>query len=140
MWTEIDRDEGVWTNYEHRVPLCHRAAEILDAARALRQGSPLVFPSSHGKPFGDLALRGLLKDLEVVAVPHRFRSSFRHWAAEETNHPHEAAEMAVAHVVRNQVEATYGRTDLFDRRRRLMEDWAAYLAGESRDPEAGSIR
>ena len=92
-----------------------------------RQGTPLVFPSSHGKPFGNLALRGLLKDLEVAAVPHRFRSSFRHWAAEETNHPHEAAEMAVAHVVRNQVEATYGRTDLFDRRRRLMEEWACYL-------------
>ena len=73
-------------------------------------------------------------------MPHGFRSSFRDWVAEETDHPREVAEAALAHMVRNQVEAAYRRTDLFERRRRLMEDWAAYLAGESREVEAEPIR
>ena len=60
--------------------------------------------------------------------------------AEETNHPREVIEAALAHVVQNRVEAAYRRTDLFERRRRLMNDWAAYLAGQSRGPEAGPIR
>ena len=68
------------------------------------------------------------------AVPHGFRSSFRDWAAEETDHPREVVEAALAHVVQNRVEAAYRRTDLFERRRRLMDDWAAYLASESREP------
>ena len=76
---------------------------------------------------------------KIAAVPHGFRSSFRDWAAEETNHPREVIEAALAHVVQNRVEAAYRRTDLFDRRRRLMDDWAAYLAGASRDSEAGTI-
>ena len=137
VWTEIDRDEGVWTipgirmkaKREHRVPLCGRALEILDAARKLREGgSPFVFPSAQqGKQLGDMMLLGLLKDLKIAAVPHGFRSSFRDWAAEETDHPREVIEAALAHVVQNKVEAAYRRTDLFERRRRLMEDWDAYL-------------
>ena len=127
-------------NREHRVPLCRRALEILDAAHQLGDGSPLVFPSSHGTPLGDMMLSGLLKDLKIAAVPHGFRSSFRDWAAEETNHPREVVVAALAHLVRNQVEAAYRRTDLFERRHRLMEDWAAYLAGETREQEAAPIR
>ena len=73
-------------------------------------------------------------------MPHGFRSSFRDWAAEETDHPREVAEAALAHVVRNPIEAAYRRTDLFKRRRRLMDDWEAYLADEGRDPEAGQGR
>ena len=65
-------------------------------------------------------------------MPHGFRSSFRDWAAEETDHPREVIEAALAHTVRNPVEAAYARSDLFARRRRLMDDWAAYLGGESR--------
>ena len=68
-----------------------------------------------------------------AAVPHGFRSSFRDWVAEETNHPREVIEAALAHVVQNRVEAVYRRTDLFERRRRLMEDWPSYLAGEKRE-------
>ena len=68
---------------------------------------------------------------KIAAVPHGFRSSFRDWAAEETNHPREVIEAALAHVVQNRVEAAYRRTDLFERRRRLMNDWAAYLSGDS---------
>lgn len=60
---------------------------------------------------------------------HGFRSSFRDWASEETDHPREVIEAALAHVVRNRVEAAYARSDLFARRRRLMDDWAAYLDG-----------
>ena len=75
-----------------------------------------------------MMLSGLLKDLKIAAVPHGFRSSFRDWAAEETNHPREVIEAALAHVVRNRVEAAYARSDLFERRRLLMDDWAGYLA------------
>ena len=112
--------------------------EILEEARALRDGgSSLVFPSvRRGKPLATTALSELLRELGIAAVPHGFRSSFRDWAAEETDHPREVAEAALAHKVRNQIEAAYRRTDLFERRRRLMDDWATYLAGETRDPEA----
>ncbi len=145
-WAEIDRDAGVWTvpakrmkaNRRHRVPLCGRALEILEAARALGEGtSPLVFTRRGGKPLEDKQLRKLLRDHGVAAVPHGFRSSFRDWAAEETDHPREVIEAALAHVVRNRVEAAYARSDLFERRRVLMDDWARYLAGGSRGPEAG---
>ena len=137
-WAEIERDAGVWTipalrtkgNREHRVPLCGRALQILEEARMLGRGSPLVFPGVRGKPFASTALSELLGELKITAVPHGFRSSFRDWAAEETDHPREVAEAALAHKVRNQIEAAYRRTDLFERRRRLMDDWARYLAGE----------
>ena len=142
LWTEIDRGEGAWiiparrtkAAREHRVPLCRRALEILEEARALDRGSPLVFPGLRRNPIATTALSELLRELKIAAVPHGFRSSFRDWAAEDTDHPREVVEAALAHVVRNKVEAAYRRTDLFDRRRRLMDDWAAYLAGESREP------
>ena len=142
LWTEIDRDEGAWiipaprtkAAREHRVPLCRRALEILEKAQALGRGSPLVFPGVRGKPMASTALSELLRELGIAAVPHGFRSSFRDWAAEDTDHPREVVEAALAHTVRNQVEAAYRRTDLFERRRRLMDDWAAYLASESREP------
>ena len=74
---------------------------ILDAARAVSNDNPLVFPSGRGKRLNDMALSGLLKTLEIPAVPHGFRSTFRDWAAEETNHPREVVEAALAHVVQN---------------------------------------
>ena len=113
---------------EHRVPLTRRAEAILDAARTLSNGNPLVFPSPRGKRFNDMALSGLLRTLDVPAVPHRFRSTFRDWAAEETNHPREVVEAALAHVVQNKVEVAYARSDLFERRRKLKDDWSAYVA------------
>ena len=137
-WTEIDTAARVWTvpatrmkaKREHRVPLCARAGEILDAARTLCDGgSPLVFPTAGAKPLDDRRFRRLLQRHRIAAVPHGFRSSFRDWAAEETDHPREVIEAALAHVVQNKVEAAYARSDLFERRRRLMDDWAEYLAG-----------
>ena len=103
------------TNREHLIPLGRRALEILEEARALGRGSPLVFPSLRGKPLDGTAFTRMFKRLGINAVPHGFRSSFRDWAAEETDHPREVAEAALAHMVRNQVEAAYRRTDLFDR-------------------------
>ena len=104
---------------------------MLEAARTLgKGGTPLVFPTARGRQLKDMALSGLLKNLKVAAVPHGFRSSFRDWAAEETDHRREVVEAALAHVVRNKVEAAYARSDLFERRRRLMDDWAAYVSVE----------
>ena len=136
QWAEIDTTDHVWTlsaqrmkaKREHRVPLCGRALEVLDAARALGDGSPHVFPMRSGRPISASTLLKTLNDLRVAAVPHGFRSSFRDWAAEETDHPREVIEAALAHVVQNKVEAAYARSDLFERRRRLMDDWSAYLA------------
>ena len=136
-WTEIDRENGVWTvpakrmksNREHRVPLCGRAVDILDEARKLVEGtSPFLFPNRVGKQLEEKQLRRMFRKHGIAAVPHGFRSSFRDWAAEETDHPREVIEAALAHVVQNRVEAAYRRTDLFERRRRLMGDWTAYLA------------
>ena len=135
-WAEIDRSGRIWTvparrmktNRRHRVPLCGRALEILEAAQALEGGAgPLVFTHGGGKPLHDSAVRRLLHQLGIAAVPHGFRSTFRDWAGEETDHPREVIEAALAHVVRNRVEAAYARSDLFERRRRLMDDWARYL-------------
>ena len=147
-WSELDAAAGVWTipatrmkaKREHRVPLCRRAVEVLAAARGLGAGGPLAFPTARGRPLKDMALSKLLKDLEIAAVPHGFRSSFRDWAAEETDHPREVVEAALAHVVRNPVEAAYARSDLFERRRRLMDDWADHLAGRERKRKATRVR
>ncbi len=139
-WEEIDRIGRVWTvparrmkaNRQHRVPLCGRALEILEAAQALGEvAAPLVFTDGQGKPLDDKQLRWLLHELGIAAVPHGFRSSFRDWAGEETDHPREVIEAALAHVVRNRVEAAYARSDLFERRRVLMDDWSRYLDQES---------
>ncbi len=137
-WDEIDTAGQVWTipamrmkaKREHRVPLCRRAAEILEAARTLGDGKSLVFPMRSGRPISMSTLPKMLQYLGIVAVAHGFRSSFRDWAAEETDHPREVIEAALAHVVQNKVEATYARSDLFERRRRVMNDWAAYLNGQ----------
>ena len=139
-WDEMNTKDHVWTipatrmkmHREHRVPLSARAVEVLDAARTLADGNPLVFPNRWGNPVKDTFLSELLRKLDIAAVPHGFRSSFRDWAAEETDHPREVVEAALAHVVRNRVEAAYARSDLFERRRRLMDEWAAYLAATPR--------
>ena len=138
-WTEIDTDGRVWTipasrmkaQRAHRVPLSSRAVEVLDAAHSLGDG-PLVFPGRAGRPLSEKRLRRLLQRLGIAAVPHGFRSTFRDWAAEETDHPREVIEAALAHVVSNKVEAAYARSDLFERRRRLMDEWSGYVSGTRR--------
>ena len=97
-------------------------------ARTLRGGSSaLVFPGQSGGRISETRLGRLLKVHRVAAVPHGFRSSFRDWAAETTSYSREVIEAALAHVVTNRTEAAYARSDLFARRRKLMNEWAAYL-------------
>lgn len=135
---EIDRQAKVWTvpaermkgGREHRVPLSDAAIVVLDKAAALPRLVPtkFVFPALRGGVLSDMTLTAVLRRLEVDAVPHGFRSTFRDWAAERTNFPNEVAEMALAHTIGDKVEAAYRRGDLFDKRRKMMSDWASFAA------------
>ena len=135
-WTEIDTDAAVWTvpgermkaGREHRVPLSDRALAVLDEARQLTDSAALVFPSATGRIPSQTGMAKLLRKVGIDAVPHGFRSSFRDWAAECTEAPREVCELALAHVNSDRVEAAYRRSDLFERRRTLMQQWADYLA------------
>ena len=134
-WEEMDLEAREWKipaermkhKREHRVPLSLRAREILAEAKQNTVDSEWVFPSPTGRALPDYVFNILLSELGVRAVPHGFRSSFRDWAAECTDAPHAVMEAALSHVVRNQVEAAYARSDLCERRRTLMEQWACYL-------------
>ena len=138
VWPEMDRREGVWTvpatriraKREHRVPLSGRALEILDETRRLGRGGPIVFARGRGREVAEKQVRQMLgRGSGIAAVPHGFRSSLRDWTAEETDHPREVVEAALEHIVKNKVEAAYMRSDLFERRCRLMAEWSEYVAG-----------
>ena len=105
-----------------------RGMEVLGEAREVTGGSGLVFPTVRGRPLSDSTLSKLLRELKIGAVPHGFRSSFRDWAAECSDAPRDVCELALAHVNSDRVEAAYRRTDLFERRRVLMQEWAAFVA------------
>ncbi|HEY8383452.1 MAG TPA: tyrosine-type recombinase/integrase [Microvirga sp.] len=133
-WSEIDLERGVWTipasrmkaGREHRVPLSPRACEILTRMAEVRTGE-YVFPGQRpGRPLSQMALMMLLRRLGLEVTAHGFRSAFRDWAAEQTSVPREVAEAALAHTLEDKVEAAYRRSDLFEKRRELMNDWAAY--------------
>ena len=138
-WDEIAGD--VWTvpaarmkaGRDHRVPLSPRAVAILEDARERTGGRGLVFPSITGKLMSDSTLSKLAKENGVDGTPHGFRSSFRDWASERTSTAHAVMEAALAHVIKDKVEAAYARSDLFDKRRALMDTWARYLAAERAD-------
>jgi len=135
-WSEIDLEAKVWTipgerikaGKEHRVPLADAALTLLGEA-----GEPddLLFPSPSrpGAMLSDMTLAAVLKRMGRGDITvHGFRSTFRDWAGEATGHPREVIEAALAHRLKDKAEAAYARGDLFTKRRRLMEDWAAYLA------------
>ena len=134
-WDEMDLDSETWkvpagrmkAKRDHRVPLSARALQVLNEARELSGGSGLVFPSAHGRALSDNTISKLLRDLGIEAVPHGFRSSFRDWAAECSDATREVCELALAHVNSDRVEAAYRRTDLFERRRVLMEEWSRFV-------------
>ena len=142
-WDDFDLENRTWTvpaermkaQREHRVPLSDAALDVLEQARILADGSGLVFPSSMrpGKSMSDMTLTKLLRDNDLAnrATVHGCRSSFRDWCA-DTGKPREIAEAALAHVVPG-VEGAYFRSDLFERRRLLMEQWATYLTGAGAD-------
>ena len=136
-WDEMDLDAAVWTipaarmkaKRDHRGPLSGRAIEIRHDARRRSDDTGLVFPNPRGKPLSDMTLSQLIKELGIAAVTHGFRSSFRDWAGERSNTPREVIEAVLSHTVRNPTEAAHARSDLLECRRRLMDDWAAYLSG-----------
>jgi integrase len=131
-WSEIDLDKAIWTipavrmkaGKEHRIPLSPRAVEILEETEQL--GSAYAFPGTRSASLSSMAMAMLLRRMKVDVTVHGFRSAFRDWAAECTGYSHEVAEMALAHTISNAVERAYRRGDLFDKRRQLMADWAAF--------------
>ena len=131
-WGEVDLDKAIWTipaarmkaGKEHRVPLSPRAVEILEALKPL--GSDWLFPGARGGKLSGMAMTMLLRRMKVDVTVHGFRSAFRDWAAECTGYAHEVCEMALAHTIGNKAERAYRRGDLFEKRRKLMEDWASY--------------
>lgn len=133
-WDEVDLDKAIWTipasrmkaGKEHRVPLSPRAVEILKSTQGLRK--EWLFPATKGGKMSGMAMTMLLRRMKVDVTVHGFRSGFRDWAVECTGYAHEVAEMALAHTIENKVERAYRRGDLFDKRRRLMDDWATYCA------------
>ena len=140
MWPEIDTDARLWavpgarmkSGEEHRVPLSDAALAVLERVRGRSDG--LVFPSSRrGRPLSDTTLSATLKMLEIPATVHGMRSTFRDWAEEQTAFSHEVKEAALAHTVRNKVEAAYRRGDLFEKRQQLMDQWARFCCPASAD-------
>lgn len=111
----------------HRIPLPKQAIEILRKAEALSDETGLIFPSVRKKQLSDMTLTKLVKELGFDADIHGFRTSFRTWAQEQTNFPREVAEAALAHVVKDKSEAAYARSDVFERRAKMMDAWASYL-------------
>lgn len=134
-WAEIDREAAVWTvpawrmkgGREHRVPLPDRALEILGSMEKMRTGE-LVFPSARaGRPLSGMAMEMCLRRMKVEGVTvHGFRSSFRDWAGDSTQFPRELAEAALAHLAGDETERAYRRGDALERRRKVMQAWAAF--------------
>ena len=133
IWAEIDISARVWTippermkaSKEHRVPLSDTAVRLLESLPRFA-GNDLVFPSPRGLVLSDMTLTAVMRRMKREEVPHGFRSTFRDWAAERTNYPREVAEMALAHTIGNAVEAAYRRGDLFEKRARMMQEWAKF--------------
>ena len=139
-WNEFDLEVGIWTcppermkaARAHVVPL---PAKLVSMLRALPQAGDFVFPGVRGKPLVPDSARALLqREIGRSETVHGFRSSFRDWAAEQTNFPREVAEAALAHTLSDKTEAAYRRTTMLGKRRELMEHWAAYLD----NPPAGA--
>ena len=135
-WSEMDTDAREWripgertkTGAPHRVPLSAEAMAVLERARALDDRGELVFPGrQRERELSNMTLTKILRDngLADRATVHGFRSAFRDWCA-ETGAPREVAEAALAHTVGG-VEGAYFRSDLFERRRALMDQWAVFL-------------
>jgi integrase len=144
-WGEVDLKAHVWTvpagrmkaRLTHRVPLSDRAVEILKAQRERHPQSDLVFPSPRGLVLSDMALTKFLRDCKATssepgrtATAHGFRSSFRDWASEH-GFARDLAERALAHTVKNAVEAAYHRTDLLEQRRAMMTAWERHVGGQT---------
>jgi integrase len=142
-WAEIDFAQRLWTipgermksERTHRVPLSDAALRILES---LKGRDPVwIFPGTKpGRPVSDAVMLTVLRKMNCASVTvHGFRSTFRIWAAEQTLYPKEMAELALSHAVGSEVEQAYQRSDLFERRRALMRDWAAWCLAASGNEE-----
>jgi integrase len=141
QWPEVDFENRVWAiraqrmkaGKEHRVPLSVEALAILEDMPRF-DGNPFIFPGAKkARGLSNLAMLMTLRRIRPNLTVHGFRSSFRDWAGEATNHPREVCEQALAHTVNNQVERAYRRGDALEKRRALMQDWADYLDGLKSD-------
>jgi integrase len=154
-WSEVDLDRRVWIippgrrgskiakkGRPHIVPLTARCIAILAEAEALRDKTGLVFPSPMGAELSDMTFTKLLHELGFDIHMHGFRTSFRTWCQERTSYPREACEMALAHTVKNKVEAAYARSDYLEIRTAMMQDWSSYLAniGANKDVRSSNSR
>lgn len=142
-WTEIESDQKLWTipgarmkgdrpDKAHVVPLTDAALKVLDAARERYGSKGLIFPGmKRGRPMSDVTLaKTIARHTEVDATTHGFRSTFRDWAGDVTNFPREVCEQALAHVIADETEAAYRRSDALAKRRLLMHEWAVYCMSE----------
>lgn len=134
-WSEVDLIAGTWSipaermksGRPHRIPLSAPVITLLDALPRF-EGTDLIFPGRDiEKPLSDMSLTLVMRRMKLTAVPHGFRSTFTDWTAERTAYPAEVREMALAHAIGNDTEAAYRRGDLFDKRRQLMSEWAAFV-------------
>ena len=141
-WQEVNLESALWeipasrmkAKRPHRVPLSQRAVAILREAEALGGKEGFLFPGTKpGKPLSDATLRKLIRELGFEVDIHGFRTSFRTWAQERTNFPREVAEAAMAHTLGDKAEQAYARSDLFEKRRKLMATWADYVEAQTAD-------
>jgi integrase len=162
QWSEIDLQAQVWTipadrmkaGREHRVPLSDAAVKLLASLPRLK-GSGLIFPNGKGTQLSDMTLTAVIRRMHQqridaggggdtgwsdsagrIITAHGFRSTFRDWAGETTAHPREVIEHALAHQLADKTEASYARGTLFEKRRRLMADWAKFCALTTERPAA----
>lgn len=142
-YDELDKD-GLWiipaermkAGKEHRVPLTKVALAVVPSRKDDKNN--LLFPAPRGGQLSDMSITAVLKRMELGQFTvHGFRSTFRDWAGETTAHPREVIEHALAHQLKNKAEAAYARSDLLEKRRRLMEDWAAYVTSAMKGKKAG---
>ncbi len=151
-WNEIDLLGKTWTvpasrmkaNRPHRVPLSARALAMLDAMQAARHGDnpdAFVFPGHKpGLALSNMAFLMLLRRMGIDNLTvHGFRATFKTWASERTSFQNEVVEAALAHVIGNQVEQAYRRTDLFEKRRRLMQQWATFCTTAPAQDREGNV-
>ena len=134
MREEFDLKKGIWTipgermkaGKPHTVPLSKQALQLI-AAIEPTAGTDLVFPSPRGKVLSDMTLTAVMRRMQLEAVPHGFRSTFRTWGGEQTAHPRDLLETALAHTLESKVEAAYMHGTQIEKRRKLMQDWADYV-------------
>jgi len=134
-WPEIDFANQTWnipgnrmkSGRPHRVPLSKEVIALLNELPRI-EGTDLIFPGRQPKkPLSDMAMTKVMRDMSVDAVPHGFRSTFSSWCASSTSYPAEVREMALAHVIGDSTVSAYQRSDLFEKRRNLMTDWAKFV-------------